>query len=206
MSSILVREYRRRPQGRKNSPAQLGNTQDVALRYSLPQQGLKTDLQGGGDVNISPRTTPRSSTRSTSTSIAGAWYPEPYATRLVQAGGHVLVDEHTLWPNGKFPITVLAVRSDFLSQHPDTVKALLKGQLDAEDVIATDPAKAQADVAAIIEKVSGKPVKASEIAASWKNLEFTNDPVSSAITEGATARSRGRGAQEGARTSPAWST
>ncbi|MGB8380983.1 MAG: sulfonate ABC transporter substrate-binding protein, partial [Dermatophilaceae bacterium] len=83
------------------------------------------------------------------------------------------------------PTTILAVRSDFLSQHPDTVKALLKGQLGAEDLIAKDPAKAQADVAAIIEKVSGKPVKVSDIAAPWKNIEFTNDPVTSAITEGA---------------------
>ena len=171
--------------GKKVASPQLGNTQDVALRYWLQQQGLKTDLQGGGDVNIAPQDNAQIVDAFSQHLIAGAWVPEPYATRLVQAGGHVLVDEHTLWPNGKFPTTILAVRSDFLSQHPDTVKALLKGQLDAEDVIAKDPAKAQADVAAIIEKVSGKPVKVSDIAAPWKNLEFTNDPVSSAITEGA---------------------
>ena len=44
--------------------------------------------------------------------IAGTWVPEPYATRLVQAGGKVLVDERDLWPGKKFAITVLAVRTD----------------------------------------------------------------------------------------------
>ncbi|MGV1008179.1 MAG: ABC transporter substrate-binding protein [Dermatophilaceae bacterium] len=171
--------------GKKVASPQLGNTQDVALRYWLLQQGLKTDLQGGGDVNIAPQDNAQIVDAFAQHLIAGAWVPEPYATRLVAAGGHVLVDEHSLWPDGKFPITILAVRSDFLSQHPDTVKALLKGQLAAQSLIASDPAKAQADVGAVIEKVSGKPVKASEIAAAWKNLEFTNDPVPSAITEGA---------------------
>jgi NitT/TauT family transport system substrate-binding protein len=33
---------------------QLGNTQDVALRYWLTTKGLKTSLTGGGDVTIAP--------------------------------------------------------------------------------------------------------------------------------------------------------
>ena len=70
-----------------------------------------------------------------------------------QAGGKVLVDERSLWPGRKFAITVLAVRTDFLKEHPDTVKALLAGDLDAADFIAKDPAKSQKDVGDVIAKV-----------------------------------------------------
>jgi NitT/TauT family transport system substrate-binding protein len=171
--------------GKKVATPQLGNTQDIALRFWLKQQGLTSDLQGGGDVSIAPQENAQILDAFTQKLIAGAWVPEPYATRLVKAGGHVLVDERDLWPGGKFPTTVLAVRTDFLKAHPDTVKALVEGQLDAEDFIAKNAAKAQTDVTAVITTVSGKAPAAGLIAATWKNLEFTNDPVPSALSEGA---------------------
>jgi len=171
--------------GRKVSTPQLGNTQDIALRYWLKQQGLKTDLQGGGDVNVLPQENAQIVDAFNQKLIAGAWVPEPYATRLVQAGGKVLVDERDLWPQKKFTITVLAVRTDFLAAHPKTVKALLTGDLDATDFIAKDPAKAQRDVADLIAKISGKPLKPAVIAAAWKKLEFTVDPVRSSVLLGA---------------------
>ncbi|HEX7537773.1 MAG TPA: ABC transporter substrate-binding protein [Dermatophilaceae bacterium] len=171
--------------GKKVSTPQLGNTQDIALRYWLRQHGLKTDLQGGGDVNVAPQENAQIVDAFKQKLIAGAWVPEPYATRLVQAGGTVLVDERDLWPNKKFAITVLAVRTDFLTAHPKTVSALLAGDLDATDLITKDPARAQNDVAALIAKISGKPLKPSVITAAWRQLEFTVDPVPSSLLTGA---------------------
>jgi NitT/TauT family transport system substrate-binding protein len=171
--------------GKKLSTPQLGNTQDIALRFWLKQQGLKTDLQGGGDVNILPQENAQIVDAFTQKLIAGAWVPEPYATRLVQAGGKVLVDEHDLWPGKKFAITVLAVRTAFLKEHPATVRALLAGDLDATDLIAKDPAKAQRDVTDLIAKLSGKPLKGDVVTAAWKQLEFTVDPVRSSVLLGA---------------------
>ena len=171
--------------GKKLSTPQLGNTQDIALRYWLKQQGLKTDLQGGGDVNILPQENAQIVDAFTQKLIAGAWVPEPYATRLVQAGGKVLVDERDLWPGRKFAITVLAVRTEFLKEHPATVKALLAGDLDATELVTKDPAKAQRDVTDLIAKVSGKPLKGDVVTAAWKQLEFTVDPVRSSVLLGA---------------------
>jgi NitT/TauT family transport system substrate-binding protein len=171
--------------GKKVSTPQLGNTQDIALRYWLKAQGLQTDLQGGGDVYVLPQENAQIVDSFKAKLIVGAWVPEPYATRLVQAGGKVLVDERDLWPNKKFAITLLAVRTDFLKAHPDTVKALLAGDLDATELIATDPARAQKDVADLIAKVSGKPLKGSVIAAAWKQLQFSADPVTSSLLLGA---------------------
>jgi NitT/TauT family transport system substrate-binding protein len=171
--------------GKKVSSPQLGNTQDIALRYWLRQQGLKTDLQGGGDVSILPQENAQIVDAFDQKLISGAWVPEPYATRLVKAGGKVLVDERDLWPHKKFAITVLVVRTDFLKEHPGTVRALLAGDLDGTDFIAKSPAKAQQDVGDLIAKISGKPLKPGVIESAWKQLEFTVDPVSSSLLLGA---------------------
>ena len=171
--------------GKKVSTPQLGNTQDIALRYWLKQQGLSSDLQGGGDVSILPQDNATILDAFSQKLIAGAWVPEPYATRMVQAGGKVLVNERDLWPGKKFAITVLAVRTDFLKAHPNSVKALLAGDLDAADFITSHAAKSQQDVGDVIAKVSGKPLKPAVIAAAWKNLQFTVDPVPASILEGA---------------------
>jgi NitT/TauT family transport system substrate-binding protein len=171
--------------GKKVSTPQLGNTQDIALRYWLKKNGLATDLQGGGDVSVLPQANAQIIDAFKQKQIAGAWVPEPYATQLVQAGGKVLVDERDLWPGKKFAITVLAVRTDFLKAHPQTVTALLSGDLDATDFITKDPAKAQKDVAELIAKVSGKAPKPAVTAAAWKQLTFTVDPVAASMLVGA---------------------
>lgn len=172
--------------GQKIATPQLGNTQDIALRYWLEEQGITTDLQGGGQVAISPMDNSQALQAFAQGLIDGAWVPEPYATRLIQdSGAHVLVDERTLWPNGRFAVTLLAVRTDFLQAHPDAVKALVEGSLDAIDVITKDPVTARRAVADTIAKVSGKPMKATVLEAAWQNLSFTVDPIATSITQGA---------------------
>ena len=115
--------------GKTLATPQLGNTQDVALRYWLKSQGLKTDTAGGGDVSIKPQDNGDTLNAFKAGDIAGAWVPEPWATRLVQeGGGKVLVDEATLWPDGQFVTTHIIVRTEFLKAHPDVVKEVLAGQ------------------------------------------------------------------------------
>lgn len=167
--------------GKTLATPQLGNTQDVALRYWLKEQGLATDVDGGGDVKIAPQKNAAALQAFASGQIDGAWVPEPFATQFVAAGGKVLVDEKTLWPEGKFVTTNVVVRTEFLQKNPDTVRAFLEANLDALDLIASDPAKAQADVAAKISAITGQEVKAETLAAAWKNLTFTADPLQSSL-------------------------
>src|SRR5207247_9684696 len=108
--------------------------------------------------------------------LAGAWMPEPYATKMVQAGGHVLVNEADLWPGGKYVTTLLIVRTEFLNAHRDVVKNLIKGLSDSIAVITTDPAKAANLVSKGIEKASGKPIAADLVTDSFKSITFTLDP------------------------------
>jgi NitT/TauT family transport system substrate-binding protein len=161
---------------------QLGNTQDVALRSWLKDQGLKTDTAGGGDVSIKPQDNGDTLTAFKAGQIAGAWVPEPWATRLVQeGGGKVLVNEASLWPHGRFVTTHILVRTDFLKQHPDVVKEVLEAHLDALDAIAKDPAAAQKAANEAIKAITQKPLSDSVISAAWKNLDFTADPIASSL-------------------------
>jgi len=172
--------------GKKLATPQLGGTQDVALRYWLKQNNLKTDVQGGGDVSILPQDNAQTLETFRSGAIDGAWVPEPWATRLVQeGGGKVLVDERTLWPGGQFVTTQLVVRTKFLKEHPATVGRLLDGQVQANDYVNKKPADAQRLVNQGITKVTGKGLSDSVIQNAWKTMQFTNDPIASSLTTSA---------------------
>jgi NitT/TauT family transport system substrate-binding protein len=167
--------------GKKVGSPQLGNTQDVALRYWLQQQDLKTDTNGGGDVHITPADNSTTVQAFQQGDIAGAWVPEPYATKLVKEGGHVLVDEGTLWPGGKYVTTLLVVRTEFLESHPDVVKNLIKGLAASIDLISTDPAKAAGLVSKGVEQATTKPLEVDLVTTAFKSITFTLDPVASSL-------------------------
>jgi NitT/TauT family transport system substrate-binding protein len=162
----------------------LGNTQDVALRAWLADQGYDVDETGGGDVKITPQENADTLTAFQAGDIQGAWVPEPWATRLVEeGGGHVLVNEKDLWTDtdGQFVTTHLLVRTDYLEEHPANVKALISGLLDAIDEANDDAATAQATTNDGIEKITTKRLADSIITGAWGNLTFTADPVAASL-------------------------
>jgi NitT/TauT family transport system substrate-binding protein len=172
--------------GKTLASPQLGNTQDVALRSWLEDQGYETDEAGGGDVSIEPQANGDALAAFVSGDIDGAWVPEPWATRMIQEGeGHVLVNEADLWPEGKFVTTHLVVRTAFLDDHPDAVKALLEGTVAAIDKTNDDPAGAKASANKQLEELTDKPLDESVLDAAWENLTFTADPIASSLEKGA---------------------
>jgi len=172
--------------GKTIASPQLGNTQDVALRTWLAAQGLKTDTSGGGDVHVAPQDNAQALETFKSGTIAGAWVPEPWATRLVQeGGGKVLVDERSLWPGGQFVTTQLLVRTAYLQAHPDVIEKLVEGHLAATDYLDGNPAEARAVVNNGIAKLTGKALPSVVVAAAWSNMSFTVDPVAASLRQGA---------------------
>ena len=171
--------------GKKIATPQLGNTQDIALRSYLKDNGLKTTKEGGGDVQIVPQDNSQTVDTFGTGDIDGAWVPEPTLSRLVNDGGKVLVDERTLWPGGKFVTTNLLVSTDFLTKHPDVVKQLIEGQVAANEAVNKDPAHAQTVVGTAIGKLTGKPLDPKLVAQAWKTLTFTDDPLSATLVTGA---------------------
>ena len=169
--------------GKTIATPQLGNTQDVALRAYLKSQGLKTDLQGGGDVSVKPQDNSQTVDTFRQGTIDGAWVPEPYVSLLVAAGGHVLLDEKTLWPGGRWVTTDVLVRSDFLAAHPATIKRFLQGLVDTVAFITANPSQAQAQANQQLQALTGKPLAASVLAAAFSDLTFTTDPIASSLTK-----------------------
>ncbi|HSN12911.1 MAG TPA: ABC transporter substrate-binding protein [Propionibacteriaceae bacterium] len=167
--------------GTKLATPQLGNTQDVALRFWLKSQGLTATKDGGGEVSILPQANSAAVQAFKAGAIDGGWLPEPYASSLVKAGGTVLLDERTLWPGGQFVTTNIIVRTAFLTQRPQVVRAFLDAHLDALDTISKDPSGAQAAVAAQIKKVTSQEQDQAILASAWKNLAFGADPLAASL-------------------------
>jgi NitT/TauT family transport system substrate-binding protein len=163
---------------------QLGNTQDVALRYWLKQQGYTTTLQGGGQVAVQPEANATTLTLFKEGKIQGAWVPEPWASRLVLEGkGHVLVDEKSLWPSGQFATTNLVVSDTFLAAHPQTVAELLDAQITTNTWILANATAAQTLISGAIKKLTGSTITTAEIQRSWTEESVTNDPLVSSLSE-----------------------
>ena len=186
-ASLVVKPNVSQPsdlRGKKLASPQLGGTQDVALRAWLTEQGLKADTRAG--PTILPQENAQTLETFRSGAIEGAWVPEPWATRLVQeAGGKVLVDEATLWPNGRFVTTQLVVRTKFLKEHPATVKRLLEAQVAANDFVNANGPEAQQLANQAIGRVTGRKLSEALLSASWEKLTFTNDPIASTLTRSA---------------------
>ncbi len=168
--------------GKTLATPSLGNTQDVASRSWLKENGLETDEAGGGDVSIAPQENSQTLQTFVSGDIDGAWVPEPWATRLIQeGGGKVLVDERDLWPEGQYVTTHVMVATKFLDEHPDVVKQFLEGQVAANEFVNANSDEAKTVANDEIGKITGKPLKAEVIDAAWPNLTFTDDPIASSL-------------------------
>ena len=165
--------------GQSLASPSLGNTQDVAVRYWLKQQGLTTSATGGGDVSIKP-TSPNSAAvlEFKSGQIAGASEPSPYDVEMVQDGGKVLLSEPGV-------TTVLMVTQSFLNAHPAVVADLLKANLDALNYIKSNPAQAQADANDELAAYTGKPLSSKVIGPAFKEITFTDDPDATSLTQDA---------------------
>jgi NitT/TauT family transport system substrate-binding protein len=162
--------------GKTLATPSLGNTQDVALRYWLKQNGIATTATGGGDAFIKP-TTPNSAAvlEFKSGQIAGGSEPAPYDIEMVSDGGTVLFSEPGV-------TTLLVVTQSFLSAHPAIVSDLIKAQVQANNFIKSNPTAAEADANAELASYTGKPLKPSLVAAAFKEITFTNDPDESSLT------------------------
>jgi NitT/TauT family transport system substrate-binding protein len=153
---------------------QLGNTQDISLKKWLKDKGLTDKVQV---TNLDNAQTLDSYKQG---KVDAAWLPEPWSSRLVLEGGaKVLLDEKEIWPEGKFPTTVLIVRTAFLKDHPQTVQALLRGLVAAVDFASGSRTDAQAAVNGKLKEITGKALSDAVIQRAWAGIDLTFDPLAS---------------------------
>ncbi|HEX5892962.1 MAG TPA: ABC transporter substrate-binding protein [Nitrososphaeraceae archaeon] len=172
--------------GKKFASPQLGNTQDVALRKYLVDNGFKT-IENGGNVTVTPVANADILTLFLKKELDGAWVPEPWATRLVkEANGKILMDERDLWPpEGKFVTAHIIVRPDYLKQNPDVIKKLIAAHVNETQWINDNKEQAIKEFNVQLKKLTGKELPEDVLAESLTRLEFTDDPIKSSLLKSA---------------------
>ena len=169
--------------GKKLGTPQLGNTQDVALKHYLKENGLKP-RSDGGDVDVINANNADLLSAFKSGTLDGAWVPEPWATRMVrEADGHVMVDEASLWEDGKFVTTHVVTTRAFLQSHGDDVRNLLAAHAEATKALQGGDAAALDVVNDGLELATGKRVEDATLAAAMAKIGFTDDPLQQTFQE-----------------------
>ena len=163
--------------GKKFASPQLGNTQDIALRKYLLDNGYKT-VENGGNVTVVPVANPDILTLFLKKEIDGAWVPEPWGARLLkEANGRIFLDERDLWPDGKFVTANIAASTDYLKNNPDVIKKLLAAHVNETKWINDHKEDAIKIFNTELKKITSKTIPADELREALTRLEITYDPL-----------------------------
>ncbi|HPT86587.1 MAG TPA: ABC transporter substrate-binding protein [Bacillota bacterium] len=163
--------------GLKLASPQMGNTQDVALRYYLMSHGLKP-VQQGGTVHVLPVPNPDQLNLLQRKEIDGAWTVEPWVSRLItEARGVIFVDERSLWDKGKFVTANIIVSQKFLKNHPVLVKKWLKVHVELTQRINEDPERYQKILNRELYRITGASLPERILKQAFSRFELTWDPA-----------------------------
>jgi NitT/TauT family transport system substrate-binding protein len=171
--------------GKKFASPQLGNTQDVALRKYLLENGYTTG--SGGNVEVLPIKNPDIVTQMIKKDIDGAWVPEPWGAKLVkETNARIFLDERELWPpGGNFVTAHIIVRTDYLQNNPETIRKLLEAHVDETNWINENPDEAMEVFNAELEKITGKTIPEDEFREGFLRMTLTWDPVKDSLFQSA---------------------
>jgi NitT/TauT family transport system substrate-binding protein len=171
--------------GKRIAVPGVGNTQDVALRTWLHEQGLKANDEGG-EVSVAAVDNPELLGLFQNGHLDGAWEPEPYPSLLIAEGlAEEFVDEADLWPNGEFVTTVLAVNTTYMDANPEVISNLVEANVQAIDAIQDDSEGAKAAAQAGLVKAGAPALEQAVVDTAWDRLTFTWDPIAPSLIEGA---------------------
>jgi NitT/TauT family transport system substrate-binding protein len=170
---------------KKFSSPQLGNTQDVALRKYLLDNGYKTK-ENGGNVEVIPAKTADIVSLMIKKDIDGAWIPEPWGAKLIkEANAKVLVDERDLWPDGQFVSAHIIARTDYIERNPDIIKKLLEAHIDMTTWINNNSEEALQIFNAELNKLMGQTIPEDELREGISRIELTYDPIKESLFKAA---------------------
>jgi NitT/TauT family transport system substrate-binding protein len=176
--------------GKVIATPQLGNTQDVAARVWLAEQGYRL-RERGGNVSLVPLSNADQLTMFKKRQIDGAWTVEPWLARLeVEGDGKVFLEEKTLWPGGRYVTTHLVVNRTFLADNQAVVRNLIAALVEVTSGINSDRATAIPILNDQLKRETGKALKAEVIQKAMTRIELTWDPICSSLKKSAEASRR----------------
>jgi NitT/TauT family transport system substrate-binding protein len=167
--------------GKKIATPQLGNTQDVACRNWLKENGFVL-TEKGGDVQVIPISNPDQLTLFITREIDAAWTKEPWVARLINEGnGDMFLDERSLWPEGKFVTAHIIVSTPFLQKHPRLVRQWIAAHVELTEWINRNPAEARVLINSEVKKITGKALPAKILEDAFSRTTLTYDPIVSSL-------------------------
>lgn len=154
--------------GRKLATPQLGNTQDVAARSWLGQQGLRVTLTGG-DVAVLPTANADQLPLFLQGKLDAVWTVEPWVTRLEREGrGKVMLEQTDAIT------TVLVASVRLLKERPQLAAAFLAAHRELTAWLNTHPDEAMERVRASLTAETKRETDRALVQAAWKRLRFTD--------------------------------
>ncbi|MBI5690154.1 MAG: ABC transporter substrate-binding protein [Verrucomicrobia bacterium] len=154
--------------GRRLATPQLGNTQDVAARAWLKQQGFRITLTGG-DAFVVPTANPEQLSLFQQGRLDGVWTVEPWVSRLeMEARGRIFLEQ----PEAVTTVLVASVR--FLKVRPDLAAAFRAAHAELTTWINEHPGEAQAAVRTALAAETKRDLPAPLVASAWRRLHFTD--------------------------------
>ncbi len=161
----------------------LANTQDIALRTFLSDQGRRT-RERGGDVSLSVLAPAEIMSLFSRGQIDAAWVAEPWGSRLIlEGGGRLALDERDLWPDRTFATTLLVVRPDFLAAHRDAVRAFVETHVALTQWLQTNPTEASEQLHTAMANLQGRPLPTALLAGALDRIDFRSDPMIASVEE-----------------------
>jgi NitT/TauT family transport system substrate-binding protein len=161
--------------GKTLATPQIGCTQDVALKKWLAANGLSI---ARGDVSVTALASPDIRAQVMRGGLAGAWLPEPWGTRLVMEGSATrILDERTLWPDGRFPTALAVSRTAFMRARAAEVERLRGALADEVRRAKDDPSGYEDETYAAMKALAGNPGPRQLLHEAWSMVDFTVDPL-----------------------------
>ena len=118
--------------------------------------------------------------------IDGAWVSEPLVSELVSsANARVLLDEAREWPDGRYPATLLCVRTRFMQAHPTLVARFVGANADEIRWIDQHSEQALALSRNAIGRVLGKRLPEAVARGAWSRVEFGTELTPRALERSA---------------------
>ena len=167
--------------GKKIAAPQIGNTQDVSLRYYLSENGLKP-AEKGGSVIVYNISNPDIYTLFVKGDIDGAWVAEPWATILeTELGGKRLFHEESLWPNNEFASVLLIANVDYVEKNTEVISNLLTSHHETVLWINQHPTETRIVFNDFLNSHLGQSLSDDVVDVALSNIVITGDPLTDSV-------------------------
>ncbi len=163
--------------GKRIATPQLGNSQDLSARHFARASLGATDLS-----NIIPYPTAEHAALLSRGRIDASWVVEPWASRMVEENGAVVIaEEKDLWPSKRFAQALVIASTEFLSDHPDKVERVLAVHHAWTEKLRADPGPHLPALGEALFAATGKRLPPKVLARAIAHVEFTDDPLEESL-------------------------